>query len=345
MSPNEKLALPAFLTVLTAGGLSASRAMAVAGKIYKTHGTPEALANLSDVALVSLHVSDKEERKLVLAGIKKAGLQRDRNKLADPVIAAAAAATAIASKLTKQATPKKRKRESRDEYLPTKDEVKCGDFDFMEESDEKIIKTKVVHVNRAPVMTVWAMVVAERMGFKREEALSIASAYTELNATSKGISLGLFDEEKGKDTSSGGQPYVELMGRKVPVYSTRASQWRALLEDEPISPSSAFKYITHAFQQQAPHVVGAMRLLAETFAPKELNRVGFSLYADFRPHVGGWGKKGELTCSDILALRRATTAAPEEPNLKKQKSGLSVEEYEAALENQDHDGLFSDPEG
>lgn len=89
----------------------------------------------------------------------------------------------------------------------------------------------MVHVNRAPVMTAWAMVVAERMGFKREEALSIgrayiyvlvhissytppASAYTELNATSKGISLGLFDEEKGKDTLSGGQPYVELMGRK-----------------------------------------------------------------------------------------------------------------------------------
>lgn len=88
-----------------------------------------------------------------------------------------------------------------------------------------------------------------------------------------------------------------------------------------------------------------MRLLAETFAPKELNRVGFSLYADFRPHVGGWGKKGELTCSDILALRRATTATLEGPDLKKQKSGLSVEEYEAALENQDHDGLFSDPEG
>lgn len=71
------------------------------GGRYKTHGMPEALANLSDVALISLHVGDKEERKLVLAGIKKAGLQRDdHNKLADPVMAAAAAATAIASKVT-----------------------------------------------------------------------------------------------------------------------------------------------------------------------------------------------------------------------------------------------------
>ena len=30
-------------------------------------------------------------------------------------------------------------------------------------------------MNRAPVMTAWATVVAERMGFKREEALSIGS--------------------------------------------------------------------------------------------------------------------------------------------------------------------------
>lgn len=32
---------------------------------------------------------------------------------------------------------------------------------------------KSVVVNRAPVMSAWATVVAERMGFKREEALSI----------------------------------------------------------------------------------------------------------------------------------------------------------------------------
>lgn len=35
--------------------------------------------------------------------------------------------------------------------------------------------TKSTIVNRAPVMTAWAMVVAERLGFKREEALSIGT--------------------------------------------------------------------------------------------------------------------------------------------------------------------------
>jgi hypothetical protein len=37
----------------------------------------------------------------------------------------------------------------------------------------------------------------------------------------------------------------------------------------------------------------------------ELNRVGFALYADFRPEVTGWGKRGELRC-EVL------TCTPEE---------------------------------
>ena len=35
------------------------------------------------------------------------------------------------------------------------------------------IKPKYTVVNRAPVMMAWAFVVAERLGFQREEALSI----------------------------------------------------------------------------------------------------------------------------------------------------------------------------
>lgn len=66
-------------------------------------------------------------------------------------------------------------------------------------------------------MTAWAMVVAERLGFKREEALSIATVYTEMNAVSKGISLGLIDQKRKKEIETlpdGNQPYVDLMGRR-----------------------------------------------------------------------------------------------------------------------------------
>ena len=54
-----------------------------------------------------------------------------------------------------------------------------------------------------------------------------ASVYTEMNAISKGVSLGIYEpgtqKHKGTDASrTGSQPYVELMGRRsVSVRSLR----------------------------------------------------------------------------------------------------------------------------
>ena len=72
-----------------------------------------------------------------------------------------------------------------------------------------------------------------------------------------------------------------------------------------MAPTSAFSYITRALRQTAPHIVGALRLLAASYAPAELNEKGFSLYADFRPEAEGWGQRGEVRCSKILSLRKA----------------------------------------
>ena len=44
-----------------------------------------------------------------------------------------------------------------------------------------------------------------------------ATVYTEMNAISKGVSLGIYDQrkEKGVEATKGGsQPYVDLMGRR-----------------------------------------------------------------------------------------------------------------------------------
>jgi len=46
--------------------------------------------------------------------------------------------------------------------------------------------------NRAPVLTLWAAVVAEVLGFEHDEALTLGRAVAGLNAHSKGVSLGLF---------------------------------------------------------------------------------------------------------------------------------------------------------
>ena len=78
-----------------------------------------------------------------------------------------------------------------------------------------------------------------------------------------------------------------------------------------------FSYIRRAFAQTTPAVVGAMRLLALTLEPNELNQDGFRLYCDFRPASEGWGKKTEMRMESILALRKVnvgpvTSAGPSE---------------------------------
>ena len=47
-------------------------------------------------------------------------------------------------------------------------------------------------VNRAPVLMLWAAVVAEVLGFDHDEALTLGQAVAGLNARSKGVSLSLF---------------------------------------------------------------------------------------------------------------------------------------------------------
>ncbi len=49
-----------------------------------------------------------------------------------------------------------------------------------------------VMLNRAPVLTLWATVVAEVLRFEDEKALIVGRAVPGLNAYSKEVSLGLF---------------------------------------------------------------------------------------------------------------------------------------------------------
>jgi len=196
--------------------------------------------------------------------------------------------------------------------LVSKGSPEYASFDFQEILDEKALASKFVLVNRAPVMTAWATVVAERLDFKREEALSIASVYTEMNATSKGISLGVFDRGKNADYEVGSaQPFVDLIGRRIPVLKTEGGEWRGVAKGGAVDPGIAFGYMQRSFRQTIGSVLGAMRLLAETFSPEELNKEGFELYTEFRPNSGGeWGQRGEMRMSSILALRRPLPRHP-----------------------------------
>ena len=53
-----------------------------------------------------------------------------------------------------------------------------------------LARADVVKINRAPVLTLWAAVVAERLGYEWEEALTLGRAVAGLNAYKKGVSQG-----------------------------------------------------------------------------------------------------------------------------------------------------------
>jgi hypothetical protein len=74
----------------------------------------------------------------------------------------------------------------------------------------------VIHINRAPVLTLWAAVVAERLGFDSDEALTLGHAIVGLNAYSKGVRLGLFEptpeaeRERRRNAEHGAEVQVDL---------------------------------------------------------------------------------------------------------------------------------------
>jgi hypothetical protein len=57
---------------------------------------------------------------------------------------------------------------------------------------EKDGRRSLVMMKRGPLLTLWAAVVAEVLGFEHDEALTLGRVVAGLNAHSKGVSLGLF---------------------------------------------------------------------------------------------------------------------------------------------------------
>jgi len=173
-----------------------------------------------------------------------------------------------------------------------------------------------VTINRAPVLTLWAGVVAERLGFDREEALTLGKSVAGLTAQSKGQRLGIFTpspdavrRQRAEKARAAGVFHVALLGRAVPVLHTNEGLRAAGKDQNPIAPASVQKYLASKFGDALPAVQRAMEMLADSREPEVLADQGFRLYEQFRPGVPagetGWGAKGTLSLARIqqLALR------------------------------------------
>lgn len=170
----------------------------------------------------------------------------------------------------------------------------------------------VIMINRAPVLTLWAAVVAERLGYERESALTLGKAVAGLNAQSKGRMLGIYGRPKAperggppKKTGLGEDFWIDLCDRGVPVKNT-ADGVRAVVKDKPIDPDSVQRYLEGKFGQDLAAALGAMTHLARSLDTEDLSARAYSLYEQFRPDIPagrrGWGAKGELDLGFIRSL-------------------------------------------
>ncbi|KIY74050.1 hypothetical protein CYLTODRAFT_406103 [Cylindrobasidium torrendii FP15055 ss-10] len=310
----SKIPVQSYIKMLTESDIPVKKAMELTRKLYKVFGTPSKLGALNDFELMANNVVDKDDRKAVLAAVRKAGFAQVPNDSRAHGLSGVARLSGPPHHSESPPSSRKRKRsigDSVNEYLPAAppvdDEAAAAALDFKEILDEENLARRSVVINRAPIMSAWALVVAERQGFQRAEALSIASVYTEMNALSKGVSLGVY-KEKQAVIEGGNQPSL---------YRTKSQQWRALLNGTPALPTAAFSYISRSLRQTMPFVVGALRLLADSYNPSELNEKGYSLYCDFRPDVSGWGQRAAVKCQTILDLRK--TEQEEGPSNKTQR--------------------------
>ncbi len=171
---------------------------------------------------------------------------------------------------------------------------------------------KTISINRAPVLTLWATVVARRLGFRKDEALTLGKAVAGLNAQSKGRRLGIFkpQEKKAREARERKQDqrfFIEVCGRAVPAINTNKGV-RAVIKNRPIDSGGVERYLEDKFGDDLDRAEQAMQTLAKAYKLQELAEEAYTLYEKFRPEIPsgkkGWGAAGELDLGLIEKLAK-----------------------------------------
>jgi len=171
-----------------------------------------------------------------------------------------------------------------------------------------------IKVNRAPVLTLWAAVVAERLGHPPDLALTLGQTLAGAGARAKARRLGISEErdrqaEKREHELRPAIKPVHLLGRDIRILATPDGELRADKDGKPVDPDTVRRYLQRAFGDRLGEARAAMDDAAAMLPAAELNRVGFRMYEAFRPEVpegvAGWGAKGMLHLGRIFAAASA----------------------------------------
>ncbi|MBL8701248.1 MAG: hypothetical protein JNK67_22925 [Alphaproteobacteria bacterium] len=171
-----------------------------------------------------------------------------------------------------------------------------------------------IRINRAPVLTLWAAVVAERLGHDRAAALTFGRAVAGFAAYAKAKRLGLAEESRDSPAqrrAKAKRETAEIMGRSIPIAKTKDGVRALDADGKPINPAGVDRYLDSKFGDGLVPAREAMTALAASMTTAELPVHAFSLYEDFRPTVPegvkGWGAAGELNTDKIRSAKPATS--------------------------------------
>jgi hypothetical protein len=133
-----------------------------------------------------------------------------------------------------------------------------------------------VIVNRAPVLTLWATVVAEHLGHPTDTALTLGRAVAGFAARVKARSIGWEERQADREADTPRlreQPVtapVLLLGKTIRLLPTTDGELRAADGDQPADPAAVQRYLTNAFGDHLAEVRAAMDELASRYEPVEL---------------------------------------------------------------------------
>lgn len=164
---------------------------------------------------------------------------------------------------------------------------------------------RTVWINRGPVLTLWAAVVAQRQGYTWQEALTFGRAIASKCAQAKGLRLGLKTGVGERGVRDAEFEEFEVFGMLIPGSRTKQGV-RAVQDGHPTAPSTVESYLQKVFSLNLEFCKAALEVLAHAFSPEALGGACYRLYEDFRPQVpagtGGWGAKGIFDLRLVLKL-------------------------------------------
>ncbi|MHB9034511.1 MAG: hypothetical protein ACYC6L_15875 [Anaerolineae bacterium] len=150
------------------------------------------------------------------------------------------------------------------------------------------------YVNRTPVQLLWAAVVAERLGYPAETALTLGKAVS-----------AMYARQQLHAELAPGEAEISLLGRYVPVAETPAGL-RATNRGRPYDPEDIKVYLESKFGAHLAEVRTALDELAASYPPERLAGQAYKLYQRFKPAVAqgwaGWGTSGILELERIWEL-------------------------------------------